>query len=62
MHTPRSTPTPTLTLTVFHSSEAAPGDRGRALGRAFSDRIRRTGAFYDRLFAVAGVRPQDVAD
>ncbi|AKA07998.1 acyltransferase [Streptomyces noursei ZPM] len=64
MHTPRSTPTPTLTLTptVFHSSEAAPGDRGRALGRAFPDRIRRTGAFYDRLFAVAGVRPQDVAD
>jgi len=50
------------TPTVFRSAEAAPGDRGRQLGQAFPDRIARTSAFYDRLFAAAGAAPQDVTD
>ncbi|MFK0296491.1 C45 family autoproteolytic acyltransferase/hydrolase [Streptomyces sp. NPDC090442] len=47
-------------LTVFRSTQATPGERGRVLGRAFPDRMRRTSAFYDRLFAAVGIDQRDV--
>ncbi|MFJ1656453.1 C45 family peptidase [Streptomyces sp. NPDC088337] len=50
------------TPTVFRSAQAAPGDRGQQLGKAFPDRIGQASAFYDQLFAAAGATPQDVTD
>jgi len=50
-----------MSIPEHHSSEAAPGDRGRGLGVAQRDRIGRTADLYLRLFATkAGLDPETV--
>src|SRR3954451_11584265 len=40
-------------IPFHHSTEAAAGDRGRALGEAQRERVTRTADVYVRLFAVS---------
>jgi isopenicillin-N N-acyltransferase like protein len=50
-----------MSIPEHHSSETAPGDRGRGLGAAQAERIAATGDIYLRLFGVtAGLAEREV--